>query len=109
MLQERTRGGLQQRQAAKLAAQGICYNFSTLTMQTRHELGLEVPTRHQPHPTLTLAINSSNKRYHKPNSSATSLMLDSMIFQSYIFNLLPVYQSKRQPSVAPGGHAISFA
>ncbi len=56
--QERTRGGLQQRQAAKLAARGIYYNFSTLTTQTRHGLGLEAPTRHRPHPTSTLATKA---------------------------------------------------
>jgi hypothetical protein len=64
-LREREQGRLQQRRAAKLASQIIRYSFNTLTTQTRHVLGLEAPTRHQPHPTSTLADSASNKRYCK--------------------------------------------
>jgi hypothetical protein len=66
-LQERAQDALQQRRAAKLAAQRIRYNFSTFTMQTRNVLGLEAPTRHQPHPNSISADCPSNKRLCKPD------------------------------------------
>ncbi len=66
-LQERAQDALQQRQAAKLTAQRIRYNFSTFTMQIRHVLGLEAPTRHRPHPNSILAYCPSNKRLCKPD------------------------------------------
>jgi hypothetical protein len=66
-LRERAQGALQQRRAAKLAAQKIRYNINTFTMQTRHVLGLEAPTRHQPHPTSISADCPSNKMLRKPD------------------------------------------
>ncbi len=42
-------------------------NFSTLTSQMWHKLGLATPIRHWPHPTSTLVDIASNKWLRKPD------------------------------------------